>query len=118
MKLTNVTDLINLSLSVGLSILLVILAFILIERSLHGALKAFKLATKFEFTTDTGRLNFFGMLVVFLLMFVFNLHEMISKSLSVEGVSQTENRVNGPVTLVCLFVIGSLICVTFLERKK
>jgi len=39
-------------------------AMFLIERTLEGALKAVKVALKGEFTTDVGRLNLAGMVVL------------------------------------------------------
>lgn len=108
----------NLLTLIGLYLLLAFLAAIVVERSIAGAFKGLRLALKYEFTTDVGRLNFVGMILIVCLMFVFNLHEMFSSALSVEGATRPENRVIAPVALIGFFFVCSLICVMVVERKK
>jgi len=98
--------------------LLVISAIFVVERSLNGALKALRLALKFEFTTDVGRLNFAGMILFVVAIFVFNLHAMLTDALSVQRAAQPADHVTVPALLIGLFVLGSLVIALLLEKKK
>lgn len=103
---------------VALYIALTILAAIVVERSVDAALKGLRLALRPEITSDVGRLNFIAMFLIVLVMIVFNLHETISNALTVESASQTKDHVIAPAALVGFFLMGSLICVMLVERKK
>lgn len=104
--------------SLVLSLVLLILCVIVVERSVDGALKALKLAIKFEFTTDAGKLNLVAIILFVVVIFVFNLHAIITDALSVEGGSQHTDHVTVPTLLMGLFFSGSVFCVMLLERKK
>jgi len=105
-------------LTAGLEIALTLGAVFLVERSLEGALKAVKFALKSEFSTDTGRVNLVGMiLLVFFLVFS-NLHEAATRALSVEKPAPAENYVLVPEILFFLGFLCSLICVLIMERKN
>jgi hypothetical protein len=97
-------------------ILAIVVAF-LVERSLVGALKGLKLALKAEFTTDAGRLNFFSIFFLTVLALLFNLHAMVSDSLRV-GQGEGGDHVLGPLVVLGIVFLGSVICVLLLERKK
>ena len=97
---------------------LVILALFVVERSLTGALKAVKLAAKFEFTTDAGKLNCLAMVLFVVVIVVFNLHPMLSAGLSEGGASQSADHVIGPGILIGLFLLGSILSVLLLEKDK
>jgi hypothetical protein len=101
-----------------LSVVLVILAVFVVERSVDGALKALKLAIKFEFTTDVGRLNLVAMILFVVVIFVFNLHAILTDALSVDSTSRPADHVTVPALLIGLFFFGSLFFVMLLERKK
>lgn len=103
---------------VALNIALAILAAFLIQRSIGEALKSLKVALKSEFTTNVGRLNLVSMILIVILIFVFNLHEMLTDALVVDSALRRQDHVIVPVTLVGFFFIGSLICVMLVERKK
>src|SRR6266478_2884352 len=102
----------------ALSVVLVILAVFVVERSVDGALRALKLAIKFEFTTDTGRLNLVGMILFVVVIFVFNLHAVLTDALSVDSVARHDDHVTVPALLIGLFFFGSIFFVSLLERKK
>jgi hypothetical protein len=96
---------------------LTILAAVIIEKSIGAALKSLKLALKFEFTTDAGKLNLVSMILFVCVIFVFNLHEMLTDSLSIEGTNHSDH-VTAPAILVGLFFLGSVFCVMLLEKKR
>jgi hypothetical protein len=100
-----------------LYLVLAIMAAVIIERSISAALKSLKLALKFEFTTDAGRLNLVSMILFVILIFTFNLHEMFTEMLSVQGTDRTDHVI-APTIMVGLFFLGSLVCVMLLEKKK
>ena len=102
---------------VGLNIALAILAAFLIQHSISAALKSLKVALKSEFTTNVGRLNLVSMLLIAILIVIFNLHQMLTDALVVDG-SLRQDHVTVPVALVGFFFIGSLICVMLVERNK
>lgn len=104
--------------AVGLEILLFIGAAYLLERSLGGALKAVKLALKSEFSSDTGRLNLVGMVLLVFVFLVSNLHEAASNALSPEKPAPADSHVLGPVILFGLVFVGSLICVLIVETRN
>lgn len=119
----SITDILSSTLSrriisLLLYVLLVFLAVFVVERSLDGALRALRLAIKFEFTTDVGRLNFVAMILFVVVIFVFNLHPMLTDALSVNGVSQSADHVTVPLILVGVFFLGSLVFALLLEKKK
>src|SRR5260370_29226405 len=99
-----------------LSVVLVILAVFVVERSVDGALKAPKLAIKFEFTTDVGRLNLVAMILFVVVIFVFTLHPILTHALHAEGISQPAPHVPLPPLLIRFFFSGSLLCVLLLDR--
>jgi hypothetical protein len=100
-----------------LYIILAIVVAFLVERSLVGALKGLKLALKAEFTTDAGKLNFFSIFFLTVLALLFNLHVMVSDSVKVGQVDQGDH-VLGPLIVLGIVFLGSVICVLLLERKK
>jgi hypothetical protein len=108
----------NLLVLIAIYLVLTFLAAIVVERSIGAAFKGLKLALKSELTSDVGRLNFVAMILMVLLMFVFNVHEMFSSALAVGGNPQTKDHVLGPAALVGFFFMGSLICVMLVERNK
>jgi hypothetical protein len=96
------------------------LAFVvtfLVERSLAGALKGLKLALKAEFTTDAGKLNFFSIFSLTVLAILFNIHAMVSDSFKV-GQAEGGDHVLGPLSVLGVAFLGSLICVLLFERRK
>jgi|SRR6266566_2913143 len=119
----NITDVLESTLarriiSLLLYAALVVLAVFVVERSLGGALKAIKLAAKFEFTTDAGKLNFLAMVLFVVVIVVFNLHPMLTAGLKEGGASQSADHVIGPGILVGLFLLGSLLSVLLLEKNN
>ena len=102
---------------VGLEAALAYFAFFLVERTFEGALKAIKLALKFEFTTDTGKMNFIGVVVLTFLTIFFSLHEMLANTLSAEKPAPSDLRVLAPLVLFGLVFIVSMICVLLMERN-
>jgi hypothetical protein len=96
--------------------LLFVSAFVF-SHSIEGAVKALKLALKSEFTTDTGRINLAGMILLVVFFFFSNLHEMVTTALSTERPPGPEEHFVAPATLLGLFFFGSLICVLIMERK-
>ena len=101
-----------------LTLLLAVAGGIIIKHSVAAALKGLKTAFKAELKTDAGRLNLFGMVLFLVAIFVFNLEQLISDSLSVGGLARSQNRVIAPGILIGLFIIGSLFCVMYLEKGK
>lgn len=102
---------------VALNIGLVFLAVYIIKRSLRETFKAIREAMKSEVTSDTGRINLVAGIVIAVMIFVFNLHDMIGNALSVDQ-PRTENHVIAPAALLILFFMGSLICVVVLEMRN
>ena len=103
---------------VVLTLILAAVGAIIIKHSVAEALKALKTAFKAELKTDAGRLNLFGMVLFVVAIFVFNLEQLISDSVSVDGLARSQNRVIAPGILIGLFIIGSLFCVIYLEKDK
>lgn len=103
---------------VGLEIIFFILAVFLVERSIEGALKAVKVALKSEFTTDTGRVNLIGMILLVFVYVFSDLHEMAANALAVEKPAPSQSHLIAAVALFGLGFIGSLICVLLMEKKK
>jgi hypothetical protein len=93
-------------------------AFFLVERTFAGALKAIKLALKFEFTTDTGKMNFIGVVILTFLTIFFSLHEMFANALSTEKPPPSDLRVLAPLVLFGLVFVISVICVLLMERQR
>ena len=93
------------------------LATLIIERSIEAAFKGVKLALKFEFTTDAGRLNLVGTILVVVVILVTNLHAMFAETLSTER-SKPADHVTAPAVLIGVFIWGSMFIVMLLERKK
>lgn len=107
----------RLLLVVGLDIILAIIAVYLVERSIEGALKAVKVALKFEFTTDVGKLNLAGMIFFVVLLIFGHLHETLANAMSVEKPASADSHFLAPVILFGLGFVGSLVCVLIMERK-
>jgi ACR3 family arsenite efflux pump ArsB len=114
----SVSSVVRLLLPIALYILLAFVAARLVTRSIREATRVLKLALKLEITSNVGRLNFIAMILYIVAMFVFNLHQMITDALSIEGTPRAENHVVGPAILIGLFFIGSLICVMVVEKQK
>jgi hypothetical protein len=68
------------------------------------------------FTTDAGKLNFFIFFLTVLAL-LFNLHAMVSDSLKV-GQGEGGDHVLGPLIVLGIVFLGSVICVLLFERKK
>ncbi len=103
---------------VALEIVLAYVAFILVERTFAGALRALKLALKFEFTTDTGKMNFVGVVILTLLTIFTNLHEALGNALSTERPAPSQAAVLAPLVLFGLVFVISMICTLLMERKE
>jgi hypothetical protein len=102
---------------VALNIVLMIAATFLMTHSIGGAIKAVKVALKSEFTTDTGRLNLVGMILLVFVMVFFGLHATLGDALSVEHPAPSEYQVLAPMVLFGLGFVCSMICVLAVERK-
>lgn len=107
----------KLVISVVLFAILTILALYVVERSVIAALKGLKFALKNELTSDTGRVNLLGAVLLAVVLVVFNLHEMVTEGLKVDGASKGDHVVV-PCVLLGLFLLGSTICVLLLEKEK
>jgi len=101
-----------------LTVGLTFFAIFIIQRSVSETFKALRIALKFEFTTNTGKLNLVAMVLFAVVMLVFNLHEMIAGALNIDGQIRTGDHVIGPALLLILLFIGSLVCVVVVEVKK
>ena len=102
---------------VALNIVLAYAAFILIEHTFKGALKALRLALKFEFTTDTGKMNFVGVVILTLLTIFTDLHEALGNALSTEKPAPSHAAVLAPLVLFGLVFVISMICTLLMERE-
>jgi len=90
----------------------------LLHHTMKEALAALKMAFKYEFTSNVGRLNFISMILFVFVILVLNLEQMLANSFSTEGVSRTENSAIVTILLVGVLFLGSLICVMIIEKKK
>lgn len=104
--------------SVALVLALALAAAFLVERSLAGALKGLRLALKAEFTTDAGRVNVVSIFLITFLMVFLKLHEIVADGLMNGHASGTGDRIIGPLIVIGLMYLGSIVCVMLLERKK
>ena len=93
-------------------------ATLLIEHSLSGALKAVKFALKSEFTTDTGKLNLIGMILLVFIFIFSDLHDYAANALSNQKPAPAENHVLAPVLMIGLLFVGSLVCVLLVEKNN
>jgi len=101
---------------VCLEAVLTVLAVMMVERSLVGALRAVKVALESEVSTDTGRVNLVAMiLLVFLFVFT-KLHEIAAKALSAEKSAAVQESMSTAVILIGLFFALCLVCLVILER--
>jgi hypothetical protein len=90
----------------------------ILEHSVNQALKSLKLALKFEFTSNVGKVNLAAMILFAVLIFAFNLDQVISDSLAAGRANPPQNHVTGPAILLGLLFIGSVLCVMVVEKQK
>lgn len=103
----------------AIDIVLAVASFWLVEKSFAGALRGLRTALKQELTTDTGRVNLAGMVLLAFGFIFISLHDMASKVLGIGETSARSEYV--PLFLLMLlglFFIGSLICLAVVERKR
>lgn len=103
---------------IGLLLLSLWLATLILEHSVNHTIKSLKVALKFEFTSNVGKVNLAAMILFAILIFAFNLDQVISDSLTAGGPNPPQNHVTGPAILLGLLFIGSLLCVMVVEKQK
>lgn len=93
------------------SVVLLFAIELIAHRSFSGAVKAISDAGRLEIRSDTGRLNFyFAILILFIFLYTTLHREVVTSPTKSMQVLRPE--------YVCLFLIGSLAVVGFLEVKK
>ncbi len=103
--------------AVALDAALLILAALIVERTIEGALKAVKVGLKYEFSTGTGAVNLAGMILLVVVLVFTELHETAANALSVEKPAPAGSALVVILLLVGIFFTGSVICVLVSEKK-
>jgi len=111
------TDLFKVGVVVILSILLLGAASFILTHSMTAAMKVIRSAVKYEFKTDSGRLNLISAVLLLFLILFSNLDRAVAIALSPTHVLSNETSEIVPIFLFFVFLTGSLICVTVLEYK-
>lgn len=101
----------------ALTVLLMFAAALLIQHSVSGAVKAVRVALNSEFKTETGRVNLVGMILLVIIIMSLHLEDTLANALAVQHPAPSEYRVLAPMTLFFLGFVGSVICVSLMERK-
>jgi hypothetical protein len=111
------TELFKACITVFLSILLLAVVSYSLSHSITQAIKVMKSAFKYEFKTDSGKLNLIGLVLLLFLILFSDVHKAAAIALSPTHSFSNQTSEFVPVFLFCLLATGSLICVTILEYK-
>lgn len=102
-----------------LEAVLLLLSFVLVEKSFEGALKGVKVAIKSEISTDAGRLNLVALLMLVFLLIFNKLHDSVTTAGNNQHLSGAQEP--NPLLqflMISGFALGSVFCVGLFEIRR